>query len=121
MAIRTKRVYEPPGAEDGTRILLDRLWPRGIAKAQAAIDLWLRDVAPSSELRRCFAHRPERWAEFQARYHQELVRLDEPIHELVRLSRSGDITLLYAAQDRDRNNAVALRAYIDRWIAGTER
>jgi uncharacterized protein YeaO (DUF488 family) len=107
--IRLKRAYEPPAAADGTRILVDRLWPRGLPKSAAAIDLWLKDIAPSAELRRWFAHDPERWPEFRRRYEDELRRQPERLGELRALAQKGPLTLLFAARDEVRNNAVALR------------
>jgi uncharacterized protein YeaO (DUF488 family) len=107
--IRLKRAYEPPAAADGTRILVDRLWPRGLPKSAAAIDLWIKDIAPSAELRRWFAHDPERWPEFRRRYGDELRRQPERLRELRALAGKGPLTLLFAARDTARNNAVVLR------------
>ncbi|HZT89819.1 MAG TPA: DUF488 family protein [Stellaceae bacterium] len=107
--IRTKRAYDPPEPHDGTRVLADRLWPRGLAKDKAAIDLWLKDAAPSTELRRWFGHRPERWQEFRRRYRDELAANPEA---LAPLPRDGVVTLLFAAHDIERNNAVVLAEYL---------
>ncbi len=108
-AIRLKRVYEPPTAADGVRVLVDRLWPRGFTKAAAAIDRWLRDIAPSAELRRWFAHRVERWPEFRRRYPAEVKQRPELVAELRAMARRGPITLVYAARDEEHNAAVVLR------------
>lgn len=111
-----KRVYEPPDASDGTRILVDRLWPRGIAKAKARIDLWLKDIAPSDALRKRFHGHPDEWDAFRAAYFVELeAALAREATTIVfeRLSH-GPVTLLYAARDEQRNNAVALRMWLDR-------
>jgi uncharacterized protein YeaO (DUF488 family) len=116
MSIRLKRVYEPPAASDGTRILVDRLWPRGIAKDKARIDLWLKDIAPSGALRRRFHNKPEHWDAFCEAYYSEL---REPAahaaaEDLLDRLRGGPITLLYATRDQQRNNAVALKSWIER-------
>lgn len=107
MPVKIKRIYEPAAPEDGQRILVDRLWPRGVAKAEAHIDLWLKDVAPSADLRRWFGHKPERWAEFQKRYLAELK--DNPAFEdLRRLARGKPTALLYGAKDETHNQARVL-------------
>lgn len=110
-AIALKRVYEPAQAEDGTRVLVDRLWPRGLRKDKAAIDLWAKDIAPSDALRRWFGHRPERWEEFQKRYHDELAAPEAQVQvkTLRAMARKNHLTLLYAAHDETMNNAVVLR------------
>ena len=116
MTIRLKRVYETAEAGDGTRVLVDRLWPRGLAKEKAGIDLWLKDVAPSDELRKRFHARPELWDDFRAAYATELER--EPartaLAELRGLRQHGAVTLLYAARDEERNNAIALKEWLER-------
>ena len=107
--LRLKRAYEPAGPEDGVRILVDRLWPRGVSKADAAIDEWMKDVAPSAELRRWFGHDPGRWAEFQRRYRAEL-RAQAPLLDRLRaLAKAGTVTLVYAARDEEHNDAIVLR------------
>ena len=114
MTIKVKRAYDPPASSDGLRVLVDRLWPRGLSKERAAVDEWLREVAPSTDLRRWFAHDPARWAEFKRRYSAELeapAALDT-VARLRSLAAEGDITLLYAATDDLHNNAVALREYL---------
>lgn len=113
MKVRTKRVQDPVEPADGRRILVDRLWPRGVAKAQATWDLWLKDVAPSTELRRWFAHDPARWDEFQQRYWAEL-RGSSAFAELRSLARSeGGVTLVYSARDREHNQALALARLLE--------
>ncbi len=111
--IRTKRVYLPPEPEDGVRVLVDRLWPRGLKKTDARIDLWLPEVAPSPELRRRLAHDPEKRPAFLRRYHAELDAHSEPVEKLRALARKGPLTLLFAARDPERNNPVALKAYLE--------
>ena len=109
MNIRVKRVYEEPDKEDGTRILVDRLWPRGLTKEKAKVDLWLKDVAPSTELRKWFAHDAAKWAEFQRRYHEELKRNKEQLLLLKQEATKGTTTLVYAARDQLHNEAVILQ------------
>ena len=108
-----KRAYALPTETDGQRVLVDRLWPRGVAKAKAGIDLWLKDVAPSTELRKWFAHDPEKWAEFKTRYRAEL-KGNAALAELKALARQGDITLIYGAKDQLNNEAVVLKQILDR-------
>ena len=108
-----KRAYEAPAKHDGERVLVDRLWPRGLAKVKAKIDLWLKDVAPSTELRQWFRHDPEKWPEFKKRYHSELEN-NPAWPELQGLARKGDLTLVYAAKDRLHNEAVVLKQLLDR-------
>lgn len=107
--IKLKRAYVAPSSEDGTRVLVDRLWPRGVAKAQAVIDHWARDLAPSTELRKWFGHDPARWAEFRRRYAAELLGRADEIERLRDLARQGPMTLVYAAHDEMHNDAVVLR------------
>lgn len=108
MNVSIKRVYETPMAADGRRILVDRLWPRGMTKQAARIDLWLKDVAPSAELRRWYGHDPEKWLEFRERYLSQLEG-NPALAALEELSRKGKATLVYAARDEDRNHAIVLR------------
>ena len=113
-AVALKRVYEPAEPEDGTRVLVDRLWPRGLRKDKADLDLWAKDVAPSSTLRRWFDHKPERWEEFEKRYRAELAapEMQPQVEALRAMTRKGHVTLLYAARDESMNNAVVLRDYL---------
>ena len=108
-SIKLKRAYESPAAGDGTRILVDRLWPRGVKKAAAAIDMWAKDIAPSTELRQWFGHETNRWEEFCRRYVAELEQKPDLIDELRALARSGKITLVFGAHDQAHNDAVVLR------------
>lgn len=111
--IEIKRVYDEPQADDGRRLLVDRLWPRGLSKEKARVDLWLKDIAPGEELRHWFGHDPDRWAEFRERYRRELELNPEALKELREImAKEKTVTLLYAATDRERNNAVALRDVI---------
>jgi uncharacterized protein YeaO (DUF488 family) len=111
--IRLKRAYEPPARGDGKRILVERLWPRGLSKARAAIDLWLKDIAPSTELRKWFGHDPARWTQFKRRYWKELQGHDEAVDVLRRKARQGAVTLIYAARDEEHNGALALKEFLD--------
>ena len=120
-ALRIKRVYDPPADDDGMRVLIDRLWPRGLGKASARIDLWLKEVAPSDELRRWFGHEPERWAEFQRRYREELKTRPQVLGQLTALAGEGRLTLLYAAKDQTRNNAVVLLKLLQHRLAAHAR
>jgi uncharacterized protein YeaO (DUF488 family) len=116
--IKLKRAYEPPDRGDGTRILVDRGWPRGIKKADAAIDRWLpRDIAPSAGLRRWFGHRPERWPEFRRRYLAELQEQPELVEQIRKAARDGPVTLVYAARDEAHNDAVVLKGLLNRTLA----
>ncbi|MBN9507233.1 MAG: DUF488 domain-containing protein [Altererythrobacter sp.] len=110
--LRLKRAYEPAEPDDGTRILIDRLWPRGVSKAKAALDDWIKDVAPSTELRKWFGHDPARWAEFQRRYRAELREQSEALDRIRALARAGVVTLVYSAHDEQHNDAVVLRSVL---------
>jgi len=110
--IRVKRAYEPASSDDGLRVLVDRLWPRGLSKEKAAIDVWLKEIAPSTDLRRWFGHDPARWAEFCDRYFAELAAMEEPVRFLRQKAAEGTVTLLYGARDAAHNNAVALKRYL---------
>ena len=111
--VRIKRVYDPPSKEDGFRILVDRLWPRGLTKEKAHIGIWLKDVAPSEGLRKWFSHDPERWDEFRRRYEKELSKKSHLIGKIEEYQREfSTVTLLYAAKDEIHNNAVVLRGLL---------
>ncbi|HEV2507303.1 MAG TPA: DUF488 domain-containing protein [Mesorhizobium sp.] len=112
--IVVKRIYEPAAASDGQRVLVDRVWPRGMTKEKAALTLWLKDIAPSDVLRKWFDHQPERWEEFQRRYESELAGRQEPLRELASLLEHGRVTLLYGAHEERYNNAVALADYLQK-------
>ncbi len=107
--IRIKRIYEPPAATDGRRVLVDRLWPRGMSKDEAKVDEWLKEIAPSDELRTWFGHDPAKWAEFRTRYREELKGHGELLDRLRAEARKETVTLLFAAKDEEHNNAVALK------------
>lgn len=107
--VKLKRAYEPVAADDGDRILVDRLWPRGVKKADAAIDEWMTDIAPSTALRKWFGHDPGRWQEFRSRYAREARQHPEQLKRLRALARQGPITLVYSAHDETHNDAVVLR------------
>jgi uncharacterized protein YeaO (DUF488 family) len=110
--VRLKRPYEPADAKDGTRILVDRLWPRGVSKEDAALDQWMKEIAPSTELRKWFGHEPARWAEFCRRYSNELHKNAELLRQLRSLARKGPVTLVYSAHDEVHNDAIVLRDVI---------
>ena len=110
--VRTKRAYEAPAPQDGTRILIDRLWPRGIKKEALAVDQWCKELAPSTALRQWFGHDPARWLEFRRRYAAELLPHAEQLDILRALARQGTVTLVYGAHDEPHNNAVALREFL---------
>jgi len=112
MKILVKRIYEPAAKSDGFRVLVDRLWPRGISKSDAKLDFWLPDIGPSTKLRQWFNHDPARWEEFQRRYHAELDDKHELVAELKGRAKKGTMTLLYSAKDEQHNQAVALRSYL---------
>lgn len=111
--IRLKRIYAPPSAADGQRILVERLWPRGMGKEQARLDGWMKDIAPSPALRRWFAHDPGRWEEFQTRYRAELAAREPLLEDLRARAAKGVVTFVYAARDEVHNSAVALKAYLE--------
>ena len=114
--IKLKRAYRPSAASDGKRILVDRLWPRGVCRSEARIDGWAKDIAPSAALRRWFGHDPARWRGFRARYAEELRANPERLRDLRRIGREGVVTLVYAARDEEHNDAVVLRdILLGRW------
>ncbi len=111
--IRVKRVYDPPGPEDGKRYLVERLWPRGLRKEEVRMDGWLREVAPSDGLRRWFGHDPRKWEAFKRRYFAELEAHPEAWRPLLEAAQRGNVTLLYSARDTAHNNAVALQEFLE--------
>lgn len=121
MSIAVKRAYDRPAKSDGTRVLVDRVWPRGVTKDQAGIDLWLKEIAPSAELRQWFAHDPAKWLTFKSRYFKELQGNKEAVAQLTALIRKDKVTLIYGAKNQDCNNAVALREYLQRETRTTTR
>jgi len=110
--IRLKRVYESAGKDDGEKFLVERLWPRGVAKKELADAIWSKDIAPSTELRKWFAHDPKKWVEFQRRYRAELKRHEAALEPILEAARRGNVTLLYSSHDTEHNNAVVLRDYL---------
>ena len=111
--IKIKRAYEPAAKGDGVRILVDRLWPRGISKTAAQIDLWLKEIAPSDALRKWFGHDPAKWTEFRKRYFRELEKKSEAVAQLEQFVKKGKVTLVYGAKNEEHNNAVALKDYLE--------
>ena len=112
MSVRTKRIYDEPDSDDQTRVLVDRLWPRGVSKDDAALDRWMKEIAPSDELRRWFDHDRERWEEFEKRYRDELADRQNLVSELRELATEDTVTLLYAAKDQEYNNATVLQTVL---------
>jgi uncharacterized protein YeaO (DUF488 family) len=112
MKIHLKRAYDSPSGSDGCRILVDRIWPRGVRKEEARIDLWIKDAAPSTVLRKWFAHDPVKWKEFKKRYFAELDNQASAVAELLKQANHGVVTLVYGAKDPKHNNAVALKEYL---------
>jgi len=110
--IRLKRAYEPVSRADGTRFLVERLWPRGVVKTDLRIDAWLKEAGPSTELRKWFSHDPEKWTEFRSRYFRELDSRPEAWHPIAAAARRGTVTLVYSSHDTHHNNAVALQRYV---------
>jgi uncharacterized protein YeaO (DUF488 family) len=113
MKIQLKRAYDPASNDDGWRVLVDRIWPRGIRKEGARIDLWLKEVAPSTALRKWFGHDPTKWREFKKRYFAELADNAPVVEELVKQAKRGLVTLVYGAKDKTHNNALALKEYLE--------
>ena len=120
MTVFLKRAYAPPAAEDGMRVLVDRLWPRGLSKDEARIDIWMKDIAPSTALRRWFNHDPAKWQAFQQKYINELEG-SAALNELRRLAQRCHITLLFAARDEEHNNAVVLQSLLKNKMARARR
>ena len=116
-SIQVKRAYQVTDAEDGTRYLVDRIWPRGIKKEDLNLDEWLKEVAPSDSLRNWFGHDPEKWEEFQRRYFAELDDKPEAWEPILEAARKGKVTLLFSAKDEEHNNAVALKAYLEKQLS----
>ena len=114
MKMKLKRVYEKPSKDDGRRILVDRLWPRGLTKEKANVDLWLKEIAPSTSLRKWFDHDPGKWKEFQKRYQQELNNNKEQVALLKEQLKKGAVTLVYGAKDEEHNEALVLKEWLGR-------
>ncbi len=119
--IKIKRVYDEPSRDDGKRILIDRLWPRGLKKEDARIDEWIKEIAPSNELRKWFNHDPDKWREFKRRFFAELRRTQVVVDGIISASRKGTVTLLFGAKEERFNNAVALQEYIESRVKTSER
>jgi uncharacterized protein YeaO (DUF488 family) len=113
MSIDVKRAYDPPTRSDGYRVLIDRLWPRGITKDDLQVDVWLKDLAPSADLRKWFGHDPKKWDEFRRRYARELEGHAAALEQLVERARAGRVTLVFGAKDTEHNNAVALKEHLE--------
>jgi len=113
VTIELKRAYEPPSPNDGRRVLVERLWPRGLSKERAAIDLWLKDVAPSPELRRWYGHDHDKWPEFQRRYRDELRAREAELEQLRELARTGPLTFVFGSRDTEYNSAAVLREVVE--------
>jgi uncharacterized protein YeaO (DUF488 family) len=118
--IKIKRIYDALTPDDGIRILVDRLWPRGVSKEKAKVDLWLKETAPSNELRKWYGHDPKKWAEFRKRYFSDLDTKRELVNQIVQKTKEGDVTLLYSSKEEKINNAVALKEYIEKQKKGGE-
>jgi len=112
--LKIKRVYERPEPRDGTRILVDRLWPRGLTKERARVDLWLKEVAPSTRLRKWYGHDPKKWKGFRSRYRTELKKVPDELATIKAKRRKGRVTLLYGARDEQHNEAIVLQEFLDR-------
>jgi uncharacterized protein YeaO (DUF488 family) len=119
--VRLKRVYESAASNDGLRILVDRLWPRGLTRERAAVDLWLKEVAPSTALRKWFDHDPAKWREFRIRYRRELRENDSAVAQLVQHAEERPVTLVYGARDEEHNAAVVLKRVVDGRVQRAER
>jgi uncharacterized protein YeaO (DUF488 family) len=117
--IRTKRAYEEAAPGDGLRFLVDRLWPRGVRKEDLKLTMWLRDASPSNELRKWYQHEPEKWNEFQGRYCAELGRSPKAWQPLLEAARDGDVTLVFSSKELERNNAVALKIFLEQELKRT--
>ncbi|HEY9746341.1 MAG TPA: DUF488 domain-containing protein [Oculatellaceae cyanobacterium] len=113
LSIKLKRAYEPPSPSDGKRILVERLWPRGISKEAAALDLWMKEISPSTELRKWYNHQPERWEDFQEKYRAELSSKPDLVQELLHTCQQGPVTFVFAAHDEKRNSAVVLKDFLE--------
>jgi len=120
MEIRVKRAYEPPAKNDGERLLVDWIWPRGVSREQLQLAAWMKEIAPSSALRRWFGHDPAKWDEFKRRYGRELAERPGEVAELLARSRKGVVTLVYAASDERHNNALALKEFLEKSAADSD-
>ena len=112
--IKIKRIYEPPAGDDGFRILVDRLWPRGLSKGKAKVDLWLKEISPSNELRKWYGHVPEKWVEFKKRYLKEIEDQEEGFDLIIKKAKREIVTFLFSSQEEKLNNAAALKEFVER-------
>ena len=119
--IKIKRIYDPPAEDDCFRILVDRLWPRGLSKEKGNVDLWLKEIAPSNELRKWYSHDLKKWAEFKKEYFKDLDMKGELVNQIVQKMKKGDVTLVYSSKEEKINNAVALKEYIEKQKKGSKR
>ena len=119
--LKIKRVYDPPSPNDGKRILIDRLWPRGLKKEDAKVDDWIKEVAPSTKLRTWYGHDPKKWSEFKRRFFSELRRRQDLVEGIVSASRKGTVTLLFGSREERFNNAVALKEFVEARMSASER
>lgn len=119
--IKVKRAYEPASRDDGARFLVERLWPRGVKKDVLRLDAWLKDVAPSTNLRQWFGHEPVKWPEFQRRYRAELDRNGEALERILKAAGRGQVTLVYSSHDQEHNNAVVLKTYVESQLRASRR
>jgi uncharacterized protein YeaO (DUF488 family) len=119
--LKIKRVYDPPSPNDGKRILIDRLWPRGLKKEDAKVDVWIKEVAPSTQLRMWYGHDPKKWVEFKRRFFSELHRRQDLVEGIVNASRKGTVTLLFGSKEERFNNAVALKEFVEARMNASER
>jgi uncharacterized protein YeaO (DUF488 family) len=119
--LKLKRAYDPASKTDGTRVLVERLWPRGLSKAKLRVDSWLKDVGPSTELRKWFSHDPEKWSRFRTRYFRELDSQPNAWRPILSAARRGRVTLVYSSHDEQHNNAVALQDYLRAKLRGPTR
>ena len=116
MNIKIKRVYDKPEAGDGVRILVERLWPRGLSKKEAKVDIWLKDIAPSTGLRKWFPHDPAKWEEFRRRYYRELDQNRDAVNELLGITEGSDAAFVYGSREKEYNSALALKLYIEKLV-----
>ena len=116
MSVKIKRAYDKPEAGDGVRILVERLWPRGLSKKEAKVDIRLKDIAPSTELRKWFSHDPAKWEEFRRRYNQELDQNRDAVMELLKITEGSGVTFVYASREKEYNSALALKLYIEKLV-----
>jgi uncharacterized protein YeaO (DUF488 family) len=118
MPIHLKRAYDAPAQSDGCRVLIDRIWPRGVTKDHLKLDLWMKDLAPSTDLRKWFGHDPEKWEEFKKRYARELEQRADALEQLVERAKTGRVTLVFGAKDTEHSNATALKEHLERRLRG---